>query len=469
MMNWLEEIDKDLYTLRCNENLIYYYQDIGEIFDKKKLCKVSEARRELLTQKSLMSKVRKAKKHEEYLIRRKAELLERAIISSNIEYDPILLEIKNEIDEKQHQFDSSSVYKTLSHSSNRKLRKDIYISQLPHLKPIENLFRQFVTRANLISQRLGFSDYIDAKFYIEESSFKETSTFMSYSVKETEEFWKEFIQGAKNQIGNTLEPYDLDFFIKQKLERLTDKHFEKEEILNTLSDTLSSFGVKYSELPISIEIHNLPYVGACYPLKVREDIRFILNPSEGYAYYKALFHEFGHAIYYCFCPLNSEILIDNQIMREIMADIWKGIVESREWLEKFSNLSSIEVDNIIKSRELYRALWTRPLIREFLFEVEIFKTEQQEFSNRWNKITSDLLFVSDATGIYSDWDFSHSLDIKNYVLSAFVKDVGVDYLKKQFSCIMQKSVFDFLVENFYKPGNIIPYKEKLKNIGWRLW
>lgn len=467
-MSWLEEIDKDLYALRCKENGVYYCQDTGKTLDREELRRISETRQELLSQPGLMSKVSGTKKNEDSLMRRKAELLEREIVSLTIQCDPILLEIENEIDERQHRFDSSSVYRTLVHSSDQKLRKEVYLSQVSYLRSIENLFRQFVVRANAMSRRLGFADYVDAKFYTEESGLQETASLMSYALKETEGYWKDLIRDASNELGDTVEPYDLDFFTEQRLSSYAVKHFEKAETVQILTDTLSAFGVQYSDLPISVETHDLPAVGACYCLKAGEDIRLVMSPSEGYAYYRGLFHELGHALYYCFCPPDTELFTDNQIMREIMADIWKGIVESREWLERFSNLSAIELDGIMRSRQLCRALWVRPIIREYLFEAEIFKDEQQDFSDIWNRITSDVLFVPDVTGVYSDWDFSHPLDIKNYVLAVFVKDTAIDYLQKQFSHIMQESVFAFLVENLYKPGNMTPYREKLQNIGWTL-
>jgi len=466
-MEWLEEIDKELYELGCEENLIYYYQDTGKSLDRERLSNVSERRRELLLEPGLILKVKEAEKHRERLIRRKAELLERLIINANIEYDPVLFEIKNEINERQHQFDFSSIWETLSSSPDRKERRDAYLSQISHLEPIENLFRQFVTQANAISRRLGFSNYIEAKSYIEETDFEEITDFMNYAIKKTEKIWKEFIEYGKKNIKDTLQPYDIEYLTKQKLEKIEDKQFGQDEIINTLKDTLSLFGLKYSELPISIESHNVPYAGACYPIKVNKGIRLVVGKLRGYDSCKTLFHEFGHAIYYCFCPKNSEILIDNHLMREIMADIWKGMAETREWLEKISHLSPDSIEKIINNNDLHKALWTRPLIREYLFEIEIFKNKKEKFSDIWNKVTNEILFFTDKTGVYSDWDFEHPLDIKTYVLSTFIVDTIMNFIRGKFSHILQKDVFDFLVEKLYKPGNTINYKEKLKSVGYQ--
>ena len=102
-----------------------------------------------------------------------------------------------------------------------------------------------------------------------------------------------------------------------------------------------------------------------------------------------------------------------------------------------------------------------------LFEIEIFKNEKEKLSDIWNKVTNKVLFFTDKTGVYSDWDFEHPLDIKTYVLSTFIVDTIMNFIRENFSYVLQEDVFDFLVEKLYKPGNTINYKEKLKSVGYQ--
>lgn len=467
-MLWIEEIDKELYELACKENMVYYLQDIGKRFDGKRLQKIAGERMKILTSPGLANGMRVAQKCKNKALKRKAQLLEKAIIRAKIEYDPILNEIKNEITAKQHQFDFSSVWKTLSGCGSRESRRNAYLSQIPRLKSVEKSFKNFIVRANSLSRAMGFSGYIEARFYAEETCSGQVAGFMDCALEKTEQAWKEFIQDSQNRMRNGVKPYDLDYLINEKKGIFKTSRFGRKEIINALKDTVSSFGIAYYSLPISIENYSLPYAGACYPLEVGKDIRLIISNSQGYAYCKTLFHEFGHAIYYAFAPSGTELWIDNQLMRETMADIWKGIAETGEWLERFSPFSAAQ---IAKLRDLYEqseALWLRPLVRDYLFEAEIFKNEAPDFSSTWERITKNALFFSDSTGFYSDWGFPTPLDIKNYVISTLVKERCISFLKKRFPPLIGEADFlNLLIRKLYQPGNTVHFKKKLGYIGWK--
>lgn len=85
-MEWIDQVDGELSSLREAEARIYYQADVGGDLDATNLRAVAERRRALLTRDELMSRAASlAQEGGEPIARRRAELLRLQILKTRID------------------------------------------------------------------------------------------------------------------------------------------------------------------------------------------------------------------------------------------------------------------------------------------------------------------------------------------------------------------------------------------------
>lgn len=465
-MHWIDEIDNRLKE-NWGEQMFLWYQDT---LDKEKLEEKAKEVRELLFDPYLLKKTEKLLKEEKNLIkRRKAEILKKQIIKAHIEYNKKLFELRSEIEEKADKFlpmisgekvKINERANILMKSTNRDLRKEAYYSWKPLLESIEMEARESIKLANRLANEEGFVNYPTLVFSLDNISDNYLFDLCSRIMKDTEEVWKEFIVKSRKEITD-FQIYDL-IFMFYKFFLPPDSYFPKEKMFETLRATLESYEIDLNSLPIKVETKDMAYSGACYNLKMGDDIRVTYNPVGGYMDYRALFHEFGHAIHYVYLP-KSFLVIDEPSFREGMADIWSGFVDTKEWLQEFTSMPENKIEAFLNALELDEAFRYRLFITELCFELELYKNPEADFEKVWQVVNRKYLGIDDRSGIWSEFVFSAPLYMSDYIFSKLIKNTIFSFLRKKFgNMIGNKEVLDFLIKECYTPGNLIPWREKIE-------
>ena len=465
-MHWIDEIDIRLKE-NWEEQMSLWYQ---ETLDKEKLDEKAKELRELLFDPDLSNKIEALLKREKNLIRkRKAEILKKEIIKAKIEYNKRLFELRSEIEEKADKFlplingkkvKISKRSKILMRCKNRNLRKEAYLSWKSLLHSIEKQARESIKLSNKLANEEGFPNYPTLMFSLDNISFNYLFKLCSKIMKNTEEVWKKFIEKSRREIPD-FKFYDL-IFMFYKFFLLPDNYFPKEKVIETLKFTLESYKMDLNSLPIKIETQNMACSGGCYNLKMGEDIRITYNPVGGYMDYRCLFHEFGHAIHYLYLP-KSFLFIDDQSFKEGMADIWSGFIDTREWLQKFTSLPEDEIETFINVLALDEAYRFRSFVEDLSFELELYKNPEADFGKVWQAVSKEYFGIEDDSGIWSEFVFSAPLYMRDYIFAKLIKNATFRFFRKKFSEIIgNREVMDFLIENYYKPGKFIPWREKIE-------
>ncbi len=421
-MHWIDKIDLTLKKISEEQTFIYYLSDKGKKLDKEKLDKKAEEWKNILLDPILLKKTETLlEKEENPTRRRKAEILQKWIIETKIDYNKDLFRLRNEIEETVNQFnpvieDKETTYtkrwEILRKTSERKKRKEAYYSIKPLLDSIEKKARASIKLANELARNEGFFNYPELRLSIEDLSVNYISDVFTKINKETDIIWKNYIESTTKKIDyQNIETYDLSYLIN-KFYSPPDEKFPKEKMLESLKLTLSSFDITLESLPIKIEFYDMPNAGACYGLKMRKDIRLIVNPKGEYGYYNVFFHEFGHAMHCAYSPQNTALLIDGHLFCEGMADIWAGLLEQREWLQKFASFSSNETDKFINNQTLINTYRRRTNIREFAFELELYKNPDADFGKVWRKTGEEYLGIEDKSNFWSYLVFIYPLYVK---------------------------------------------------------
>lgn len=465
-MHWIEQIDLRLKE-NWEEQMFLWYQDT---LDKEKLNEKAKEAREFLLDPDLLKKTKELLKGEKDLIRkRKAEILEKEISKAKIEYNEELFKLRSEIEETVDEFlpsikgekvKSRERSRILMKNMNRNLRKEAHYSWEQLLNDIERKARKTIKIANKLAQKEGFLNYPEFVLSFEDLSLDNLFQICSGIKKNTEGVWRDFVEKSKKDISN-LQIYDLRFML-YKFFLPPDRYFPKEDLFPSLKSTLESFGVNLGALPIKLESRDKgPFSGACYTLKMGEDMRITYNPVGGYMDYRVLFHEFGHAMHYLYMP-RSFLLADVQSFKEGMADIWSGFIDTKEWLQEFTSITEDEMDVFYSALALDEAFRFREFITELSFELELYTNPDADLGKVWQKVSKEYFHIDDDSGIWSEFVFSAPLYMKDYIFGKLIKNTTFRFFSAKFGSIIgNRVIVNFLIEKYYKPGNLIPWREKI--------
>ena len=461
----IEETDWQLFVLNNKLSMLEYKQDTGDDEGEDKINEVYERIRSLLSEPSLLKAVRacleSASARYDPLIARKAALLEREILFSAIENNSALGDVRKTIRQEINNLGYAEILSTLTRDPDRMTRREALGRLARACAAIEPSCRELFKTYNKLAQEAGYRDYAQAKLSYESLTVEEMYTLFRQWRDQNLPQWKRALTQETEKLGDTIKAYDLLYVFQQRYARVHEM-FDAEGKMSILRELLARLGTSLDELPISIECRDIPFNGAGYRMMPGKDVRILLNPVvRGFSGYFFLFHEFGHAIYYCHCPVGSELLIDGHLAREIMADLWTHFLKEKSFLEGVMGFSSDLADEVIQARSEYEVFRLLLYMRDSVFTLELLRNPDIPFAETWRTVSAEWLGIHDNSGAFEIFDFPHPLDMKSYVFAQVLSKSTFASLAPGGSEVLETpGVLEAIINRLYRPGNIIEWQSK---------
>lgn len=463
----LEEADRQLFALHNKLSLLEYERDRGDVAAADGILEVHATIRSLLGEASLLAAVRACQAAPGIHLRpettRKAALLERAILFSAVENDSALRRAIEAVRSRMSgaDLDCSEATSTLVKSPARSTRREALARTAGVSAAMEPLCRQVAALANRAARGAGYHDYAQAKLTHEEMTPDGLRSLFRQWSEERKPQWTRLLRTAGEASGGAVQACDLLHLLGQYRGRLQNV-FAGDKMMPVLRELLAKLGIRFEKLPISIEFRDIPYSGSCHRVMPGRDLRILLKPNligfQGYFY---LLHEFGHAIYYCHCPIGSELLIDDHPAREIMADMWTCFLKQEHFIVDIMGLPSplaVEAVRVLDETETLRLFL---YLRDAVFGLEVLQDPATPLSETWRAVSNEWLGIDDNSGAFDLFDFLHPLDMKSYVLAQVLSERAFASLAAGHAGgPVTPVVFGEMIDRFYRPGNMITWRTK---------
>lgn len=466
--------DQKLFALNNMLSLLEYRRDLGDAAAAAQVDETREAIRTLLSDPALLSASRAclemALAQDEPGTARKALLLENEIRFSEIENDPSVRHTRESVRLKMIGFGSSysGVMRVLTSNPDRHARSTALTQHSVISKAMEPLCRESFVTLNQVARRAGYETYADAKLSYEALS---TSDLLSEFREWREEhlpLWQRWLRAAKEQLGDGVRPHDL-LYMSRQCTMMVDHAFASRHMTRVTEQLLCRLGVALSDLPVSIETRELSHAGACYRVIPGSDVRLVLNQNNtGLRACFFLLHELGHAMYYCYCPTGSELLIDRHPAREIMADLWTRFLNEKDFLLGPMGLDSDVSDQVIRELREYETVRLFLFLRDATFAFHVLRDPSTPFGDIWRATSNEWIGIDDDSGAFDLFDFVNPLDMKNYVLAQMWSKTAFGLLSARASGrsglpsgVITPELLCEMIERFYRPGNSIDWRMRI--------
>ena len=471
MLDWLEAVDEKLSILREREALLRYDADVSGKLDTNALDDIAKERSAILLSNDLHLKVfRMRGETEDPEVFRQCELLDQQILLAKIDEAPDLFKLRNELEQEFYDFRPRIEGKEvpyseragiLTTSSDKDLRRTAHECLKPYLEATEAKSRKIIKLANAAARSAGFPTYVDAKLNcqdLDRQTFLKTFHRVGECWRPT---WNTFLERGREFVLNDIQESDL-YFLLWKQSSGIDQDGMPTAIHKTVADTLSLFGLDLEQLPIQIEYRSIPHSGAVHTLKVGNDIRIVMREEGVQRVKSVLFHELGHALYYAYAPTDSVLLLDGRIGREALAELWACLIETPEWLERFSTFSPSDTAAFLIAQNERAVCNGLTCLRESLFELALYQDPDADFLSVWRTVTKECLGFDDRTTIYSEFVFLYPMDIKDYVYTRWIAETLSSNLRKRFGPgLYSPETMNYIVQNYYGDWNLSPWHKRL--------
>lgn len=344
------------------------------------------------------------------------------------------------------------------------------------------LRRQLADKARLLyklrneaAKALGHEDYPSLALARENLTVAELEEIFAKYERETREAYEELLaEGvAKFDLGR-IEAWDLNY-VAYRLSAADDRYFPKEAALPSLSEVVKGLGRDIDALGVPIHPDaDIPYGGLCFPIRVPDDIRILLNLKDGMGDFQTLYHEFGHAVHRKFTACGSFALKygDTGFFAEAMADTWALLISRPAWLRAFTTMDEEEVSRLVAASEKAFAVRTRRFMSQQSFEIDAYRDADGDLDEALDRHSERFLgYRYDDAGRWSEVYFPllYPMYSKNYMLARVIQRAVHRHLEGLFGELLgEPKTFDFLVEKFYADGALDDWKAKLASVGAEL-
>jgi len=478
MQNWLDDLDLKLLEFRDQYGRTYYQGFKTGKLNTEYLREISEQQSSLLATPGILEKAEQILTTSEDIssekanAARKASLLIRLLKREGVEKSPLLVELKSRIQLKEIAFVPSfgadkhgyaNRRDILSLCEDRTLRREAFFSMRPLLESIESTCHDLIGVANELSIESGYLNYFDFVLSQDDLNSDQLNIDMENALLATEKPYRAFLDFCRHEIvPGKLDLFDIPF-AQAKLLKETDRLFSSRDSISDLKGTLDTLSIDLDGLPISMEVVDSPNAGTCFVLGP-DDVRLILGSEAGYFGHYVAFHEFGHALHYCRQP-DSVLLRDNGICLETMADFFAELLTDPEWLSGFCSMTSQEIRNHLRAKKLVDSYRIRTMIRDTIFEYEIFSNQVKSFASTWSSLNKEILGIASEEAIWSPFSIYRPAYIKNYVYSNFLSRMLTGVSKKSRLQADSSKAMLSLFENIVEHGNMVSFKERLTSAG----
>jgi hypothetical protein len=259
--------------------------------------------------------------------------------------------------------------------------------------------------------------------------------------------------------------------------RLPDHYFPAEKALEHLRATAAALGFHVDRLPIRTVVRDIPFGGYNVAVRIPGDTRFLVNPAEGHSFYATTFHEYGHSLQAVFTRVPWPILKEYEwvpgahsaAFSEGMAEVVGGFTRRRDWLRNTTAVPDAELDvyenDILPAQGLIRLF---ELLSNMRVELAAYSAPDADIAARERELTAEVRIMEypeeeEPLWEANTWYTSYPVYWQNYILASLMADQVHESMEEQFGAGVSSSphVAEYLRENFYAPGNGIPWTARL--------
>ncbi|QFT87523.1 Peptidase family M3 [Bacillus sp. THAF10] len=457
------ELEYEVYTKNSeNPRLQEIKQQKHEIMTDEILVKELSLKKELFEQDPVWRR-----RIEVFLLKMQQESLD-----SNSEVVAIQQQLqsnllKSKIQVKGAEYTLGNVHSNVMNSTDRELRRLLFLEAKKIGKENEELFRTLIEKRNQLASEYGYRSYYQFRCSFQDLDIAAYMNEMKALFEKAEShqaYWeKEIIEKFK---WNALHQYDQYFCAFHFLEEVqSEKIFKAETLEKALEDVIKGLGIP-ERLPITTEFAEIAFGGFCMNINPN-DCRLVVNKRNGFSVFVSALHELGHAVDGVFSSYDYPELYRfySSIAAEGLAEFYQTMVVDKQFLRNHFSISEEQIDQLSKQKSLMDLIMVKMNFYYSLVEFELYENPTRDFQKVANDCymkvfgnrgeafhpASELFYV-ESPAFFQDYNFA--LAIREMLLHTF----------HVMSPYGEKDIFLKLKDHYMKPNQLYSWQKRVQDV-----
>jgi oligoendopeptidase F len=424
--------------------------------------------------------------HREPLMARRLEIWRNCFAAAAVENLPEIYTLKNRLQQRIATFEfeldgsvvrRSELQKILRNHTNRELRHRAWGATSTLAGANRAALLRLIELRNHHARQLGYRDYFDLVLKVQEVDETWLRRTLDHLAAAAQPHYHNLIESLRRKAGvPQLAPWDVAFAMRQGFQ-LPDSYFPADKALDRLRITAQNLGFAVDRLPIRTLIRDIPFGGYNVAVRIPDDTRFLVNPSEGHGFYTTTFHEYGHSLQAVSTRTTWPILKEyewatgghNPAYSEGMAEVMGEFARRPDWLKAVARMPDAEVERY-KNQLLPAQMVLRffDLLLNMRIEWAAYAGEAQDMGAVERELTREvrgLDFPPDDPPQWeaNTWYTTYPVYWHNYILASVIATQVHDTITARFGpeASLHPEVADYLREHFYASGNSVTWTERI--------
>lgn len=411
---------------------------------------------------------------EEPLLKRRLQLWQRSLVAGQVLSHPEIRALQQDLDQRMvaHRYlyrgervSLGAIRNTVRFDRDAEARKEAWLSYRELSQQLAPDLLRLIKLRNQVSQQLGFQNYVDLILSHNEMSEEQVVGILNELLEKSQDKYEDVLRkGAKNLGIESIEPWDVQICLEAG-EAAPPSYFPKDGIKPAVAAWAKTMGVDIEELGIEYVFVDIPYNGLCMGIK-KGMTKILGNPQDGFAYYKTMFHELGHALHGALNEIETPMLKrDSGIFTEGLAEVFGYVAATPEWLAG-RNLPPGIAEKAMASTIGPTFHYLRQRSAYCLFEYEMYRNPDLDLDSlmaRWDEQVLGCRYDATSRWAANAWFISYPVYWQNYVLADVMASQVHHHLNRSFGpLVTSKEAFDFVISHYIAPGAITSWLWKIE-------
>ena len=323
---------------------------------------------------------------------------------------------------------------------------------------------------NAKAKELGYDNYAQMSLELSGLGEETFNKFAAELLKRTEEPYKNALAELDTE---DISYADLRPFVGQFYRNAGPVGIKAEEQMDIMKESLANIGIDFEGLPIRFVEKQIPYGGNSLAVRIPDDNRIVMQPGMPLSVWM---HEAGHGLHGTLNQMPFPILKGyewcmgnhNSAFSEGMAEVCAEITNNKQWLLKYSQVTSDELEQRKQIAKKYLPVYLRLRFLPAIYEIELYRDLNQDPQELYKKIAEKVLLINKHGAPYklssSVMYVSYPVYMHNYLMASVIANQVHRALEDKFGddYLFNKKVANYLTEKLYKDGELLPWRDRVK-------
>jgi hypothetical protein len=391
--------------------------------------------------------------------------------AAEIDREPVLRELVNHISDRyvewRPELDGEELpyaerTELLRSDSDRDRRRKAWKAVWELGDELEEQTREMFARRNEAAQQLGYENYAHLKLRADGVSRQWLERQFGELENATEETFSGYLAEQADRYGiDDVQPWDIQFLFDRDPWPPTE-YFPPDKLRENLFACAEELGVT-EDLGIEVIWYDSPYGGQCVTYEPG-DIRILTNKGGSMLHYHTAYHEYGHALHSVFNEQPWTLRRESGMFTEGMAQLMALFLHYPSWLKK-TGLADDEIERYRETRKLPWMYRHRRIAADVMSELSVWDDPEVDFNRVYGEQTARYLgcgFQPRPFAAVPRW--TRPVRMHSYFIADLISAQTHAYLRANFRPLFgSNEALAHVREHYWKPGNSIPWLQKVKN------